>query len=219
MGGNHGGGNHSPYDGTYVADFTSASDNAMLVFVQRDNSAELTISNDAGVDYAGTGTLDPGNLSFIGTATSVYSPTPVQIMGTVVAGNPNALNLTLTGGVAATVHLNLVGAEDMTIFAGTYTLTATPDPGRGVGGTGTITIGTFGDVSGTITPTGGSPMSLSGTITPDGSGSYQDQGAGPADTIVFQGGFWIHNGVKQSKSVYNSIDNPPSSSGATTCTQ
>jgi hypothetical protein len=51
-GGNGGGGGsrHSPFDGSYFAGFNRASNSSILIFVQRDNTANVTIAGATGID-------------------------------------------------------------------------------------------------------------------------------------------------------------------------
>src|SRR2546422_5263897 len=92
-GGGGGGGIHSPYDGTYFTDFTRAPDTSILIFVARNNAADVVIADITGDIYDGSGTLDPSTGAFTATANPNGGSPPVQITGTAVLGNPNVLNL------------------------------------------------------------------------------------------------------------------------------
>jgi len=142
---------------------------------------------------------------------------PAQIVGLNLAGNANAVDVTLTGGFggsgALTIANNIVrasGAEGVDVNAGgTGTLTlAIHDNGITAGGTGldvtrtsgTVQVTAFDDnvVSGT---TGGSGLALSGPITIDATpgGAYQQVAGGV--TVIGASG----NGVGASGLVLNNV--------------
>src|SRR5258708_31769877 len=141
-GGGSGGGHgiHSPYDGTYFSDFTRAPDTSILIFVAVNNVADVVISDATGPIYSGSGTLDPNTHAFTATTDQVSGGSlHVQIAGTAVLGNPNVLDLTLTGAMTKTLTVPRVLGEDLTLLAARHTVPHTADSSDRGAGRATVT--------------------------------------------------------------------------------
>jgi len=210
-GGGGGGGIHSPYDGTYYSDFTRAPDTSIIIFVARNNVADVIISDATGPIYSGSGTLDPTTQAFTATTDqSMGGALHVQITGTAVLGNPNVLNLTLTGAMSKTLTVPRVLGEDLTLLAGTYTVTQTADSGSGGSGTGTVTFAQDASWTGTINLTGGGVITFNGGyLPPVGSGGFLGTTTIQGSTVTFnyQGSFWLFNGTRKGSGTYDSTNN------------
>jgi len=172
---------------TYKSDFTRGvgPNTSLMLFIDDKGQVGADICNGSGVEWAGQGTINGSslNVSLVPVSSSVSGN--VLCQGSVVAGNPPTLSITLSGAVSTTFSASRFSTLGVLPYAGTYSLNTDGDEK----GSGSITISSSGSVTGSLnSPTFGNSIPLEGSVDLDGHIHFNAQAfsvSGTFDGYVF----------------------------------
>ncbi len=154
---------NSPLAATYRSQFTRgvAANTNLILFIQGNGHVGAQISDGTGVLWAGTGTVFGNSVNAGLTPVSSSVTGNVLLTGTVQAGAPPTLNISLSGAVTDSFTATQLSGTGVLPLAHTYTFTTDGDEK----GSGSFSIDGNGNVTGTLnSPTFGNGLSMDGTV-------------------------------------------------------